>query len=268
MDMITGKLVVVTGCTGGIGLAVCEKLFNEGALVIGINKNKTKITTSVHQQFSIDFDSSSELNKTFEIINNRYGIPDYIIHCAGSLIPGLFKDLSHEEIISVIDSNLISLINVLRTILPLMEARGKGDIIVVGSLGGIVPMPYSAIYSSLKFAVRGFCLSLYEEMKQKGINISHIAPGPVETSMLNKESMYDNSAISFIQKPLKPEAVAAGVLFLMKKPKPEMILPEYGWMGASFFNLFPRLFLKSFRLLEKRGVRRMKLYREKHLIRI
>jgi uncharacterized protein len=261
MNRLYGKTAIVTGATGGIGIEVCRKLFDAGAVVIGINKDEHKKAEFVHQQFSVDISSYHDLNIIYNKIVQLYGVPNYLIFCSGSLVPGNFIRLSHNDITSVINSNLISLINISEIIIPSMKILQGGHLIVAGSLGGIIPMPYSALYSSMKFAVRGFCLSLAEELKDTGIQVSHIAPGPVKTSMLDTEAMDDNSTISFIQKPLHPRVVADKIISLIRQPRLEVMIPSSGKLIAFIINIFPALFLSSFCLLKRTGAKGMKRYR-------
>ena len=79
-------------------------------------------------------------------------------------------------------------------------------------------MPYSAIYSATKFALRGFTFSLAEELKGTGTKISLITPGSVVTKMLDYEAKCENSAISFVSKPISPAKVADAVLRVIHKP--------------------------------------------------
>ena len=66
-------------------------------------------------------------------------------------------------------------------------------------------MPYSAVYSATKFALRGFSFSVAEELKGTGVNVSLITPGSVVTKMLDHEAHSNNSAMSFVSKPISPD---------------------------------------------------------------
>jgi len=267
MKKLTGELFIVTGCTGGIGNAVCSCLRSEGAFIIGINRNKGKRSAYVQEQLSGDLGSPGEAENIFRMIVAGYGPPRCLVYCSGALIPGSFDSLSNDELKSVIDANLLSLYNVIRAVQPGMQKNGNGHIVVIGSLGGIVPMPYSALYSSMKFAVRGFCLSIAAELKEKGISVSLISPGPVDTTMLETESLDKNSVISFIQKPLLPGQIAKKILYVIQKPSLETVIPKSGSIAVLLFNLFPGVFYRFFTRMKKRGGRGMEIYRKSLLAR-
>ena len=80
-------------------------------------------------------------------------------------------------------------------------------------------MPYSAVYSATKFALRGFSFSLAEELKGTGVSISLITPGSVVTKMLDYEAQDDHTAIAFLTKPVSPAFVADAVLKLIQQTK-------------------------------------------------
>jgi short-subunit dehydrogenase len=262
MKRFADKMFIVTGCTGGIGNAVCRRLRNEDAFIVGINVSNGKKNPFVHEQLTFDLGSLSETENNLNLIFEEYGAPDCLVHCSGSLIPGLFKNLKYDEIKFVLDANLFSLFNIIKTVLPVMEKNKTGHIVVVGSLGGIVPMPYSALYSSMKFAVRGFCLSLSEELKDNGISLSLISPGPVDTNMLRMESSDDNAFTTFVQKPMSPEYAAKRIISVIQKPSLETVFPVSGQSAILGFGLFSKTFYKILKIMKQRGIKGLELYRK------
>lgn len=266
MKSIKDKIFVVTGSTGGIGKAICKTLSRNGAIVIGLSRKDSRKPEYITEQLQVDLGSLDQTQKVMNLISRKYGIPDILIHCSGMLIPGEFRDLDCNQITSVVNSNLYSLINVFKCTIPLFETRRRGHFIIIGSMGGIIPMPYSALYSSMKFAVRGFCLSVAEELKSKGIYVTLISPGPVKTNMLDIESTDDNAVISFIQNPLNPKDVARKVLSVIDYPVSEKLIPGYSKYLALILNLFPGTLNRIFPLLFSIGKKGMKKYRTQLLV--
>jgi short-subunit dehydrogenase len=142
-----------------------------------------------------------------------------------------------------------------------MKEQRSGHIITLGSLGSIVPMPFESLYCSSKFGVRGFCLSLREELRGTGIEVSLISPGPVETPMLQRESNSHRSTMAFVQKPLDPGVVAKAILRVMRKSSPERVLPVQTTFAAFLMGAFPALFTAAYPLLNLIGGFRLKSYR-------
>ena len=115
-------------------------------------------------------------------------------------------------------------------------------------------MPYSSVYSATKFALRGFSFSLAEELKGTGIKMSLITPGSVITKMLDYESQADNSAISFLSKPISPKKVADAVLRVIQKPRVELIIPRVQSFGSKLLVFSPKVFSIAYKLLHRLGL--------------
>ena len=154
----------------------------------------------------------------------------------------------------MIDINFTSALIVTQKALAIMKEQGFGHIINIGSLGGIVPMPYSAVYSATKFALRGFSFSIAEELKGTGVNVSLLTPGSVVTKMLDYEAQVDNSAMSFVSKPISPIEVADAVLKLIQKPKVELIIPRSQSLGSKLLVFSPKVFSIAYKLLHRLGL--------------
>ncbi len=267
MNNLTGNTVIVTGCTGGVGKAVCKLLAARGAIIIGISRKnddlleeELKKVNPENSFLPVDLSIYNLCEKAIKIIHNRYQKIDILINCAGSIIPGQFEKLNAEEIDSIIKNNLYSVVYSVKAILPYMFQQHSGKIIVIGSLGGIIPIPYEAIYSSVKFAVRGFSLSLAEELKETGVKLSLISPGSIKTKMLDIEAMDEESAISFVQKPMKADKIAWEVLSVICKPKTEIILPKSSALTSLIVNQFSLLFSLLYPILDWVGKRRQRKY--------
>jgi len=270
MENIRNKNIVVTGCTGGIGSSVCRLLKINGAKIIGISRGiqpSAEIINLSDLFVSHNLEVPLPAGKINEVVTES-GKIDCLIHTAGLLIPSQLIDLSESEIISLINANLLSTIHIIKAVLPVMKQQGSGQIIVVGSLGGIIPMPYESVYAAAKFGVRGLCLSLVEELKKDGIKISLVSAGPVKTQMLDKESADENSVVTFIAKPLSPECIANAIVKLILHPKTEVILPGYSRIISILLNYLPGLFYKIFTLIKPVGRRRLNQYRSEYLQKI
>lgn len=260
MNYLTGKVVIVTGCTGGVGKAVSGLFAAQGAIIAGISRRRDylfeeeiKNISSESTFFNGDMSFYGSCERIFRKIQERYQSIDILINCAGSIIPGQFEKLNYEEIDSIIKNNLYSIVYPVRAVLPYMSRQHNGRIIVIGSLGGIIPMPYEAVYSSVKFAVRGFSLSIAEELKGTGIQLSLISPGSVKTGMLDLEAGDSYSTISFVQKPMNPEKIAEEVLLIIYKPRREVILPKNSALMSLAVNRFSFLFGLLFPVLNILG---------------
>jgi NAD(P)-dependent dehydrogenase (short-subunit alcohol dehydrogenase family) len=265
---IQGRIVMVSGGSGGIGSALSGALVESGAVVIASARHDPSgIPPQGGFFIETDLRSPQSWSRLVGTVMERYGRIDALVNCMGALIPGPFDGLSDEDIRTVVETNVLGTLFGVKAVIPVMKAQGSGHIINLGSLGGILPMPYGALYSSTKFAVRGFTLSLGEELKRSGIKVTLISPGPVRTPMLDRESLDDRSTIAFVTRPLSPRDVAEAVLGVLASPRSEVLIPGVSGRLALVGGRFPKLLPAAFPFLDIIGGMRMRIYRRRHALR-
>ncbi len=255
-QLLKNKVIVVTGGSGGIGSAIVNKLASYDAKVCAVYHRN--ITTNYYDKsicwFQVDITKIEEIDKLLTFTLQKYGKIDILINCAGCLEPGEFSSLDGNQISNMIDVNLTSTLTLTHKVLSVMKNQRSGHIINIGSLGGIVPMPYSSVYSATKFALRGFSFAVAEELKGTGVNLSLLTPGSVITKMLDYEAQSDNSAISFVSKPISPMKVADAVLKVVQKPVIEKIIPRSQSLGSKLLVFSPKYFSIVYKLLHSLGL--------------
>ncbi len=273
--MLKDKVIIVTGSTGGIGQAICHSLAFQKVKVVAVGRNATKCYNLRRELNRANLDcfylqskleSLGNWSDLLNFVRRKYQKIDVIINCIGDLTPGSFDCLTEEEIKSMIFTNFTNIILGTKAILPIMKNQKFGHIINIGSIGGIVPMPFVSIYSATKFALRGFSFSLAEELKGTGIHISLISPGPVMTKMLETEAKENRATIAFTSNAINPKRVAEEVLKDLKKPRLERILPRHIKMSLLPLRLFPNLFSIIYPLLNILGRRKQKSYNKSLLL--
>ncbi|MBT8392419.1 MAG: SDR family NAD(P)-dependent oxidoreductase, partial [Ignavibacteria bacterium] len=228
--------------------------------------NQTHPDFKVDRNISLikaDLSKSEEWERVLDFVSQKYGKLDALINCAGILIPGDFLNQSEKQITKMINTNFTSTIIGTQKTLQLMKRQKFGHIINIGSIGGIIPMPYSTVYSTTKFAIRGFTHSLSQELKSSDVKISLVSPGPVNTKMLLLEADHYKTSIAFLNKALKPEKVADSIIKIINKPKTEVILPSTLSFTSRVFFVFPEFFSMVYKFIEKIGSWRKKFYLKK-----
>jgi short-subunit dehydrogenase len=269
MKSVQDKVIIVAGATGGIGSATAERLARKGATVVIAGRSKN-LLDNLHNEirswnpncasFCADLNLYRSWSELIGFAQQRFGKLDGLVHCIGNLSPKDLADMNEEEISYQLSSNFTSVVFAAKAVLQPMLRSKTGHIIVVGSIGGIVPMPHLSLYSATKHAVRGFCFSLHEELKSSGINVSVVSPGPVRTKMLDQEALCDAADISFIGNPLSPHDVAENVLRLLLHPRREVIVPRMIGTLSILSNFIPALFSPLYRHLRPLGYRRRLAY--------
>ena len=151
MERETKRVVLVTGASSGIGLACAAHLAGHGYRVYGTSRrtaissteNLTMLTTDVTNEYSVD--------KTVAAVLDREGQLDILVNNAGMGIAGPVEATSIEEAKQQFEVNFFGALRVCRAVLPAMRGRGSGYIVNIGSIGGVLAIPYQAMYSSLKY---------------------------------------------------------------------------------------------------------------------
>jgi short-subunit dehydrogenase len=255
-NQLLNKVILVIGASGGIGSAIVNKLSSFDVNVIAVYNKNLPTNHFPNNVFWLraDLTSSDDIDALLSFTSQKFERIDVLINCAGILEPGEFSSLEINQINKMIDVNLTSTLIITNKILSIMKMQGFGHIINIGSLGGIVPMPFSAVYSASKFALRGFSFSLAEELKGTGVKLSLITPGSVITKMLDYEAQADNSAISFLSKPISPIEVANAVFQVIQKPTFEKIIPFSQSFGSKLLVFSPKIFSIAYKLLHRLGL--------------
>lgn len=186
---------VVTGGTGGIGSAICQRLtanYDVIACYFKHGKHEEARQWQVQQKeagFDIDIiyadiENFSECEKVAASIMEQYGRIDVLVNNAGITKDTSLKKMTPEQWQQVLDANLTSVFNMTRNVIPFMLDKNYGRIISISSINGRKGQFGQCNYASTKAALFGFSKSLALEVAKKGITVNTISPGYIETPML------------------------------------------------------------------------------------
>ncbi|MFT4060348.1 MAG: acetoacetyl-CoA reductase [Legionella sp.] len=190
------KVALVTGGTGGIGTAICQRLANEYQVVACYfkhgNHEEAKHWQEEQKKQGFDIDiiygdvaQFSDCEKLTAAIIERYGHIDVLINNAGVTQDCSLRKMSPEQWQQVLDANLTSVFNMTRNVIPHMLDKGYGRIVSISSINGRKGQFGQCNYASTKSALFGFTKSLALEVASKGVTVNTISPGYIETSMLS-----------------------------------------------------------------------------------
>lgn len=193
MDSSNKRTVLVTGATGGLGTAMCKKLYKEGFKVVGNYHTKEKadnwITQMKGEGFDIklfygdvsDFDSAGEMVKNIEA---EVGTIDTLVNNAGITRDGRLINMKKDDWYNVINTNLNSVFNCTKHVIQGMIDRNFGRIINISSVNGQRGQFGQTNYSAAKAGMHGFTKSLSMEVAKYGITVNTISPGYIGTDMV------------------------------------------------------------------------------------
>jgi 3-oxoacyl-[acyl-carrier protein] reductase len=255
--------IFITGATGGLGLALIEKLSSY--------KDNFIIATDIYKnyQFSyknvvyyqLDVSKFEKWEKLIKQIEKTYPI-DVLINLAGVIRPSYITDYRKEDIDRQIDINCKGIIYGCSVIVSYMKNRKKGQIINISSLAGVAPIPGISLYSASKFAVRGFSLAIAQELKPYNIFVSVVCPDAIKTPMLDLQKDYIEAALTFSNfRYLTPEEVSEIIIKkAIHKKKLEILIPSYRGLLAKISNFFPSTISILLPIFKKIGERNQKKY--------
>jgi uncharacterized protein len=187
---MASKLVLVTGASSGIGAATVKLYGASGAHVLLLARNETKldeVAAAVRRNggaaspYAVDLADASAIAETSARIKREAGTPDILINNAGAGRWLSVLETSAEEALAMIEVPYLAAFNLTRTFLPEMIARGTGAIAFITSPASYVVWPNAAAYTAARHAMLGFTESLRADVKGKGIEITLVVLGPVET---------------------------------------------------------------------------------------
>ena len=184
------KLVIlVTGCGSGIGLALAELLYQKNSyrVVVTARKNsmsmlKEKFTENENFLIrELDIIKEDQRNILVKEISERWSGVNILINNAGVSYRAVVEHMSVDEEQHQFATNYFGPVGLIRAVLPGMRKLGKGKIINVSSVSGMLAMPTMGSYSASKYALEGLSEALWYELKPLGINVSLIQPGFVRS---------------------------------------------------------------------------------------
>ena len=228
MELLAGKVAVVTGGTRGIGLATVKKFLENGAKVVLFGSRQESVDKALdslkaeNPAWEVDGDwpdlnSGESVRAAFAKIKDQYGKIDILVNNAGvsdSTPIGNYEDGQFEKVINL---NVNAIAVAVRAVVPIMRDQGGGVILNTSSMVSISGQPSGVAYPASKFAVNGLTLSLARELGPSNIRVNAVAPGITNTDMV--AALPEQVIQPMIQAiPLRrigePEDIANGFLFL------------------------------------------------------
>lgn len=175
------RVVLVTGASSGIGRACAELLAARGYRVYGASRRPA--ANQQVEPVSMDVRDDASVRAAVDSVIAREGRIDIVVNNAGISLAGAVEDTSIEEARAQFDVNFFGVLRVCRAVLPVLREQGSGYIVNIGSIGGLVAIPYQGLYSASKFALEGITESLRLEVSRFGVRVVLIEPGDHRTGL-------------------------------------------------------------------------------------
>lgn len=242
---MSGRTVIVTGASSGIGEATARAFGRAGDRVVLAARRVDRLQR-LAEELSDSLVVAADLTKSEDVARvaaealARYRTIDVLVNNAGLGRYGWLEVLPEEDIRTEIAVNLVAPILLTRAVLPAMQAQGRGVIINVGSVAGRIATPTMAIYNATKFGLDGFSEALRREVGPQGIAVCVIYPGPVrgtEFGARRKASTFRVSGPGWAL--TDAETVAREIVRLADRPRPRRMLPRIYSVAVALNALAP-----------------------------
>lgn len=257
--MLRDKVIVVTGASSGIGALTSRMLSEHGAIVILTARSVDKLEIvgaslqGRHEVIPLDVSRDDEVAGVFKQIIDSYGRIDVLLNNAGY---GKFEycdEMPVQEFADMMNVNYMGIVRCTKAVLPFMKKAGAGQIVNIASMAGKLGTSKSTAYTATKHAVLGFSNALRQEVKEYGITVSTVNPGPIDTpffDLADPSGGYVKNVKWFM---MKPEKVASAIVSVIERRTAEVDLPWFAGIGTKLYQLFPRLADRlSYKLLNKK----------------
>lgn len=227
------RRVWLIGASSGIGLALAEKLAAQKANVIVSARNRAALDAFVAKHpgslaLPLDVSRPESVSQALDTLASRLGCPDLVCYCAGHYKPLRAPEYDLEEMLRHQQINLTGLLYLLDRLLPLMLEQGRGHISLISSVAGFRGLPKSLAYGPTKAALINLAECLYLDLHDRGLGISLINPGFVQTPLTARNDFAMPALIT-------PDQAADHIIT--------------GWERGRFHIDFPKKFTLFMRLL-------------------
>jgi short-subunit dehydrogenase len=177
------KTVLVRGASSGLGAAVAHLFHRQEFTVFGTSRPANPGSVHEFPILKLDVNSDASAKACVGEVLARAGRLDVLVNNAGFALAGAAEETSIEEAKEQFETNFFGVARMVKAVLVHMREVRSGRIITIGSLAGLMAIPYNAYYSSSKFPLEGYRKALWFERKPFGVAVSLIEPGFVRTAM-------------------------------------------------------------------------------------
>lgn len=245
----SGKVVVVTGGSTGIGEALARAFVNQHCKVVLSSRDPGRLEAtrarvgSPERTLAITCDvrNREEIDRLLSLTLHNFGRVDIWINNAGYGLQDSVAAMDMAACRDMFHTNLFGTIECMQAVIPVMKRQGGGMIINISSVAGHIPLPYMSAYSATKFAMNAVAKGAGMELRGSGIHVMTVCPGTVSTafdvnSVKGKERLRLGP-----RRGISAERVAAAVVNACRTEKREVVVPWQHSISIKFYQLFPAL---------------------------
>ena len=221
---IAGKVMIVTGASSGIGLAVAKRFAKEKARLVLVARSVDKLQAVARElpgdviALPADLTKPAELDAMMAAAVTRFGRIDILFANAGAYVPGDVAGGDPAVWDDVIGLNVNAVFRCVHAVLPGMIARRSGDIVVTSSVSGHQAIHWEPVYSATKHAVQSFVHGVRRQIAPHNVRIGSLAPGIVLNELWGVKDPAEVDAKVAAHAGLRSEDVADALMFMLTRP--------------------------------------------------
>lgn len=238
--MNKAKKILITGATSGVGLMLANNLHEAGHEVWATGRNSS-VLKNLAENGIHTIEADLTVDQSFDSLFQNVGTPDTIIHCAGVGTFAYLLDMDEREMEKMLQVNVLAPMKLTKYFAEKMKLRGSGHFIFVASQAGKVATPKASVYAASKHAIIGFANAIRMELKEYGVVVTTINPGPIDTPFLDLADRTGNYRNSMRKHLLAPDKVVSSIERVIEKPVREVDLPSYMSLTSKLYALAPSI---------------------------
>lgn len=230
--VLAGGRALVTGASSGIGLATARLLDQRGVRLALAGRDPDALAAAAGGltgavTIGADLRQAGQPAHVVAQAVAALGTLDIVVSNAGAGWAGPFQTMTAADIDAVLDVNLRAGAHLVHAALPHMLAKGRGHVVLVGSIAGLLPVAGEAAYSAAKAGLAALGEALRAELRGSGVKVSVVSPGVVDTAFFDRRNLPYGRARP---RPIPASEVAAAVIDCLEHGRPERIVPP--WLGV------------------------------------
>jgi short-subunit dehydrogenase len=243
----TEQVVIVTGAASGIGQELCRLFARRGARIGLVDRDKSKLEAFADELRQADVPCAAaaadvrqreQVQDAVRRIVGALGPADILIPCAGICRASTVDDLKISELEEIVQINFLGMVYVIEAVLPSMLERSSGQIAGISSMAGVRGIPFEPAYSASKAAVGAYLESLRSELRQRGIAVTTVFPGYVQTPLLDEINGMMGADMSS-GKAFTPSAAAARIMEGLERRRSCIYFPRPLGLSVRLSRLMP-----------------------------
>lgn len=207
------KTALVTGASSGIGFATAKGLIEKGFEVEGVARSLGSVNLPGLRKTEIDL---AKLDDLSECLSTYKSAPGLLVLNAGYGQFGGLEQFSHAQIQTLVNTNLVSNLFILKHFMPQIKTQGGGDIVLIGSESALNGAKAGSVYCATKFAIRGLAQSLRADCANSNIRVLLMNPGPVATEFFDDLNFQPLAGDEFV---IQAESVADSIIHALEQPR-------------------------------------------------